>query len=192
MVGKVRAGHLTDGRHAPCIFPVPPASPQGGIPDHPPLKIRCAGVAPGHSSAQPCHTACIFSLSCSGKDAAGHFRCPMDRHRPCFSSRGVFFPPTSPTATPEGAVRKCRADLTGCHAACKQLHCYLMARSAVLCADTRRMRAAPLPRSLPLPHCLFPASPCRRETAKGAALHLSVTPPPATHIIRLKGCVAPP
>ena len=49
------------------------------------------------------------------------------------------------------------------------LHCYLMARSAVLCADTRRMRAAPLPRSLPLPNCLFPASPCRRETAKGAA-----------------------
>jgi hypothetical protein len=49
------------------------------------------------------------------------------------------------------------------------LHCYLMVRSAVLCADTRRMRAAPLPRSLPLPHCLLPASPCRRETAKGAA-----------------------
>jgi len=49
------------------------------------------------------------------------------------------------------------------------LYCYLMARSAVLCADTRRMRAAPLPRSLPLPHCLLPASPCRRETAKGAA-----------------------
>ena len=37
---KVRAGHLTDGRHAPCIFPVPPASPGGGIPDHPPLKSK--------------------------------------------------------------------------------------------------------------------------------------------------------
>jgi hypothetical protein len=38
-VGKVRAGHLTDGRHAPCIFSVPPASLQGGIPDHPHLRL---------------------------------------------------------------------------------------------------------------------------------------------------------
>jgi hypothetical protein len=37
-VGKVRAGHLTDGRHDPCIFSVPPSSPEGGIPDHPPQK----------------------------------------------------------------------------------------------------------------------------------------------------------
>ncbi|MBU4371785.1 MAG: hypothetical protein L6300_11845 [Syntrophaceae bacterium] len=38
-VRKVRAGHLTDGRHAPCIFPVPPAFPGGGIPDRPHLRL---------------------------------------------------------------------------------------------------------------------------------------------------------
>jgi len=43
------------------------------------------------------------------------------------------------------------------------------ARSAVLSADTRRLRAAALQRSLPLAHHPPPASPCRREVAKGAA-----------------------
>jgi len=54
-----------------------------------------------------------------------------------------------------------------------------MARSAGLYADTRRMRAAPLPRSLPLPNCQLPASPCRADAAKGAARRLLVTPYPA-------------
>jgi len=45
-----------------------------------------------------------------------------------------------------------------------------MARSAVLSADTRCMRAAPLARSLPLPICRLRASPCRAEGAKGATL----------------------
>ena len=48
------------------------------------------------------------------------------------------------------------------------LRCYVMARSAVLSADTRRLRAAPLARSLPLPICRLRASPCRAEGAKGA------------------------
>jgi hypothetical protein len=29
---KVRAGHLTDGRHAPCIFPSPLHLPKGEFP----------------------------------------------------------------------------------------------------------------------------------------------------------------
>ena len=48
------------------------------------------------------------------------------------------------------------------------LRCYVIARSAVLSADTRRLRAAPLARSLPLPICRLRASPCRAEGAKGA------------------------
>ena len=59
------------------------------------------------------------------------------------------------------------------------LRCYVMARSAVLCAsihhshasvytDARRMRAAPLARSLPLPRGQLTASPCHAKGAKGA------------------------
>ena len=109
MVRKVRAGHLTDGRHAPCIFSFPPCIPPRGN-SRPPA---------------PQNKVC--------RDRARAFLCPMDRHRLCFSSRGVLFPPTSQTATPGraratpapdgsvmslAAVRKCRAGLPGCHVLC--------------------------------------------------------------------------
>ena len=73
-------------------------------------------------------------------------------------------------ATLREALRFVGANLPVC---CRlrsiSLHCYVMARSAVLSADTRRLRAAPLARSLPLPRGRLTASPCRAEGAKGAA-----------------------
>jgi len=50
---------------------------------------------------QPCHAACILILPRSGKIVTVQFRCPMDRHRPCFSSRGALVPPHSPTTAPK-------------------------------------------------------------------------------------------
>ena len=41
-----------------------------------------------------------FPLPRLGKGVAGHFRCLMDRHRSCFSSRGFFFPQASPASRP--------------------------------------------------------------------------------------------
>ena len=67
------------------------------------------------------------------------------------------------------ALRFVRAKLpVRCRLRSISLRCYVMARSAVLSADTRRLRAAPLARSLPLPICRLRASPCRAEGAKGA------------------------
>ena len=61
-------------------------------------------------------TAPAFSLPRSGKCVAGHFRCPMDRHRPCFSSRGVLFPPTS--SCPLLRYANAAPVFPGCHAVC--------------------------------------------------------------------------
>ena len=72
------------------LFPFPPVSPVGGIPTRHPIR-RCAGAAPGHSSAPALSRPLHFSLPRSGKGVAGPFLCPRARHRTCFSSRGVFF-----------------------------------------------------------------------------------------------------
>lgn len=80
-------------------------------------------------------------------------------------------------ATLREALRFVGANLpVRCRLRSISLRCYVMARSAVLSADTRRLRAAPLARSLPLPKCRLPASPCRAEGAKGAAMPLQVRP----------------
>ena len=72
-------------------------------------------------------------------------------------------------ATLREALRFVGANLpVRCRLRSISLRCYVMARSAVLSADTRRLRAAPLARSLPLPICRLRASPCRAEGAKGA------------------------
>ena len=55
-------------------------------------------------------------------------------------------------ATLREALRFVGANLpVRCRLRSISLRCYVMARSAVLSADTRRLRAAPLARSLPLP-----------------------------------------
>ena len=73
-------------------------------------------------------------------------------------------------ATHREALRFVGANLpVRCRLRTISLRCYVMARSAVLSADTRCLRAAPLARSLPLPICRLHASPCRTEGAKGAA-----------------------
>ena len=134
MVRKVRAGYLTDGRHAPCIFPVPPASPEGGIPDRPPLKMRCAGIAPGHSSApalsrslhSPCRAQARASPAISAAPWTGT---ALAFPRAAFSFHKHPRPPAPgearATPAPDGsvmslaAVRNGRAGLPGCHAACR-------------------------------------------------------------------------
>ena len=74
-------------------------------------------------------------------------------------------------ATLREALRFVGANLpVRCRLRSISLRCYVMARSAVLSADTRRLRAAPLARSLPLPRGRLTASPCRAEGAKGATL----------------------
>ena len=114
----------------------PLAFPQGGIPDHPPLKIRCAGTAPGHSSAPALSRSLHFSLAALRQGRRRPFPLPHGPAPPLlflarrFSSRRLPRPPTPEgaraTPAPDGsvmslaAVRKCRAGLAGCHAACKQ------------------------------------------------------------------------
>ena len=72
-VGKVRAGHLADGRHTPCIFPLSPL--------HPPRRGNSRPPAPEEARATPAPDGSVMSLA---------------------------------------AVRKWRASLPGCHAACNQ------------------------------------------------------------------------
>ena len=100
----------------------------------------------------------------------------MDPHRvwtlACFARSLIGSALRGPLrATLREALRFVGANLpVRCRLRSISLRCYVMARSAVLSADTRRLRAAPLARSLPLPRGRLTASPCRAEGAKGATL----------------------
>jgi len=111
VVRKVRAGHLTDGRHAPCSFSVPPSSPQGGIPDLPPLKIRCAGVAPGHSSAPALSRRLHFPFAALRQGRRRPFPLPHGPAPPLLFFARRFIPADFVMSL--AAVRKCRAGLPG-------------------------------------------------------------------------------
>ena len=116
-VRKVRAGHLTDGRHAPCIFPVPPSFPQGGIPDHPPLKIRCAGVAPGHSSSPALSRRLHFPFSALRQWRRRPFPLPNGPAPPLLFLARRFIPADNPHRHPrrgKGHASPCRV----CHVPC--------------------------------------------------------------------------
>ena len=80
--------------------PSPLHPPKGEFPTPRPIK-RYAGIVPGHSSAPALSRSLHLPLPRSGKGVAGHFRCPMDRHRPCFSSRGFLLPADFPGLPPQ-------------------------------------------------------------------------------------------
>jgi hypothetical protein len=144
----------------------------------------------------------------------------MDRHRPCFSSRGVFSPPTSPTATPEGArdtpapdgsvmslaaVRKWRAGLPGRrpaspparHFICT-IHCFRF-RLPMAAGDSQcpAHLVTPLSRLKSLRRCQRRCS--RRGRAEASLLtgfvhrsRLCIPPPSLAVAIALRGRVPRP
>jgi len=96
VVRKVRAGHLTDGRHAPCIFPVPPCIPPRGNsrPPAPQNKV-CRDRARAFLCSSPVTVLAFFPCRAQARASPAISAAPW-------------------------AVRKCRSGLAGCHVACKQ------------------------------------------------------------------------